>query len=227
MRSATSSFLAMPQAKVEARRRQGEVSRGGGVRELLVDVAVAQDRPGDGAREQPDEGRVADDAVRGLDVAAVDVDDVRDGAERVERDAERQDHAERGEGPPAAEQSAQAVERVEEEAAVLEVAEEREVCRDGRRQEQLAAAAGALPGLALRQVVPGDPVHEGGRQEQRHVPPVPQPVEEQRRGDEKQEPRVAARDQPVEDDHDRQEDQQEGVAVEEHAAGPSCRSPAA
>ena len=196
--------------------------------ELGADVAVTDDRAGEDVREERDPGQVVDHALRRLDRAAVHVHRIRDAGERVERDADRQEQLDCRERLAGAQQPQDAVELVDEEAAVLEVAEEGEVQGDRRRQDQPAAAAGALPlGLALREVAAGDPVGQRRRQQQRHVAPVPQPVEDERRGDEEEEPRVAARDDPVEDDDDRQEDQQEGVAVEEHAAGPTRRPPAA
>ena len=131
--------------------------------QLHADVAVADDRPGEDVREQRDPGQVVDHALGRLDHAAEDVDGVRDAGERVERDADRQQQLHRRQRPAGADQAEDAVERVDEEAAVLEVAEQRQVDRDGRRQEELAAAAGAPLGLALRQVVPGDPVDERGR----------------------------------------------------------------
>ena len=194
--------------------------------ELLADVAVADDGAGEDVREERDPGQVVDHALRRLVLAAVHVHGVRDAGEGVEADADRQQQPEGRQVGVRPDQPQDAVELVDEEPAVLEVAEEGEVDRDGRRQDQLAAAAPAL-GLAPGEIVPRDPVDERGREQQRDEPPVPHPVEDERRGDEEEHARVAARHQPVEDDDGGQEDEQERVAVEQHAAGPTRRPPRA
>ena len=69
------------------------VERDDAPRELVGDVAVADDRAGDELREQQQVERRVDRALLRGRVAAVDVDDVRDRVEREERDADRQQHA--------------------------------------------------------------------------------------------------------------------------------------
>ena len=93
---AISTFLPRPMTK--RRTPYGEVvERHDPARELVGDVAVADDRSGDELRkEQQVQRRVHRALLRGR-VAPVDVDDVRDGVEREERDADRQQHARHGE----------------------------------------------------------------------------------------------------------------------------------
>ena len=117
--------------------------------ELGADVAVADDRAGEDVREERDPGQVVDHALRRLDRAAVHVHRIRDAGERVERDADRQEELHGRERLARAQQPQDAVELVDEEAAVLEVAEEGEVQGDRRRQDQLAAAARASPSASL------------------------------------------------------------------------------
>ena len=78
----------------EAADAVGEVvERDDAARELIGDVPVADDRSGDELRKEQQVERRMDRALLRGRVAAVDVDDVRDGVEREERDADRQqDH---------------------------------------------------------------------------------------------------------------------------------------
>ena len=69
------------------------VERHDAPRELIGDVAVADDRAGDQLREEQQVERRVDRALLRRRVAAVDVDDVRDRVEGEERDADRQQHA--------------------------------------------------------------------------------------------------------------------------------------
>ena len=84
-------------------------------------------------REQADEQRVFDQRIGRLEFAVVHVDDVCDLLEGVERDARRQQDAQRRDRhlvePEALQDSG---ERIDEEVEVLERAEEPEV--DGQRQ---------------------------------------------------------------------------------------------
>ena len=68
--------------------------------ELLADVAVADDGAGQQVREQRRPGEVVDHGLGRADHAPVDVDHVRDGGERVERHADRQQHSSMGSGSP-------------------------------------------------------------------------------------------------------------------------------
>ena len=82
------------EADDEAAHAVGEVvDRHDAARELIGDVAVADDRSGDQLRKQQQvERRVHRALLRGR-VAPRDVDDVRDRVEGEERDADRQQHA--------------------------------------------------------------------------------------------------------------------------------------
>ena len=89
---AISTFLPRPMTK--RRTPYGEVvERHDAPRELIGDVAVADDRPGDELRKEQQVERRVHRALLRRRVAAVDVDDVRDGVEGEERDADRQQHA--------------------------------------------------------------------------------------------------------------------------------------
>ena len=57
--------------------------------DLRHELAAAHDRAGDDVREERQVGREVEERP-GLEVAAVDVDDVAEGLEREERDADRQ-----------------------------------------------------------------------------------------------------------------------------------------
>ena len=69
------------------------VEADGPSRELVGDVAVADDRAGDELRKEQQVQRRVDGALLRDRVAPVDVDDVGDRVEREERDADRQQHA--------------------------------------------------------------------------------------------------------------------------------------
>ena len=102
-------------------------------RELIGDVAVADDRAGDELRKEQQIERGVHGALLRRGIAAVDVDDVRDGVEGEERDADRQQHA-RHDDRRHAEDQEQRVDVVGEEVRVLEDAEHDEVDRDGERE---------------------------------------------------------------------------------------------
>ena len=92
---AISTFLARPMTN--RRTPYGEVvERHDAPRELVGDVAVADDRSGDELRKQQQVERRVHRALLRRRVAPVDVDDVRDGVEGEERDADRQQHARHG-----------------------------------------------------------------------------------------------------------------------------------
>ena len=102
-------------------------------RQLIGDVAVADDRAGDQLREQQQVERGVHRALLRGRVAPRDVDDVRDRVEGEERDADRQQHARHGERLDVRQQQ-QRVDVVGEEVRVLEDAEDDEVDRDGERE---------------------------------------------------------------------------------------------
>src|SRR5205823_5755309 len=64
----------------------------GGALKLRQEIARALDRPGDELREEGDESEEADKVALRLDVAPVGVDGVAHRLERVERDADGEDH---------------------------------------------------------------------------------------------------------------------------------------
>ncbi len=72
------------------------VERHDAARELVGDVLVADDRPGDQLRKEQQVQRRVDRALLRRRLAPVDVDDVGDRVERVEGDADRQQHVRRG-----------------------------------------------------------------------------------------------------------------------------------
>ena len=122
------------EADDEAAHAVGEVvERDDPPRQLIGDVAVADDRSGDQLRKQQQVQRRVHRALLRRRVAAVDVDDVGDGVEREERDADRQQHARHVERLDA-EDAEQRVDVVGEEVGVLEDAEHGEVDGDGERE---------------------------------------------------------------------------------------------
>ncbi len=68
------------------------VQRVSAVVELVGQVAETQHGAGDQVREDRDECSEVDQVARGRGVAAVNVDDVADGLEDIERDTDRQQH---------------------------------------------------------------------------------------------------------------------------------------
>ncbi len=154
----------LEQAVGEAGNPRGEhVDAGFRIVEVGFDVAIAHDRPGD---ELGEEGDVCAERRRiafGADLAAVDVDEVGDALEGEEGDADGQEHAAGDAGDVGARHR---VDVVGEEADILEVAEEQEVCadEDGQRRPRRpgldAAATGEVDDNARQQdpgVVAGAP----------------------------------------------------------------------
>ena len=113
--------------------------------ELVGDLAVADDRPGNELREQQHVERRVNRALLRARVAAVDVDHVRNRVERVERDADRQQHLRDGERSDA-QSGEQRVDVVGEEVRVLEDAEHGKVDADGDGQP--ASRPGVFVGRA-------------------------------------------------------------------------------
>ena len=110
------------------------------VLDLVRDVDVADDGARDELVKQAHEHHELDPRALRAHVAAIDVDDVRDRLERVERDADGQREAWRPEV-----RSGRAVERLDDEAAVLEHGEQRDVRRHGRGQRERRAARPPRP----------------------------------------------------------------------------------
>ena len=131
------------EADDEAPNAAGEVvDRDDPPRELIRDVAVADDRPRDQLRKQQQVQRRMHRALLRRRIAAVDVHDVGDRMEREERDADRQEHAWHVDAR-AAEDAEQRVDVLDEEVRVLEDAQHGQV--DGDREHQ--PAPGCLPAL--------------------------------------------------------------------------------
>ena len=184
-----------------------------GLLDLGQEVGGAFDGAGDELGEESDvEGEILP-AARGRQHAAVDVDDVAHGLERVERDAHGQDDAQqrqRGVEPQRFQQDGQAV---REEVEILEEAEDAEV-EDGAGGDPALAGAergGAGEGLP-------DPVIRGRRErQQEQEAPIPGAVE-QIAGGEQQAVLAAVRQKQVEQEDGREEDE-ECQAVEQHGTG--------
>src|SRR5437588_11444552 len=118
--------------------------------ELWLELAVADDRPGDQVWEERDEERVAERIPLGLGVASEDVDHVRDRLEGVEADPDRQgdplrERLQRRQ-PPAGDDGEERGRVAGRELGVLEVDEEAERSGDaGRERAASLARAGYAP----------------------------------------------------------------------------------
>ena len=147
MRSAMASFLEHAQddqPKAEAHSRPAPAL---GPLDLRQEVLRSHDRPGDQVREEQDEQHEVAEVPLRLDPAAIDVDGVVDRFESVERDADRQNHAQhrqRGRRPELLQGVAQ---RVEKEIGVLEDGENAQIHQQAKPEKQLAPPrrAGRLP----------------------------------------------------------------------------------
>ncbi len=135
----------LAEADDEAADAVGEVvDRHRAPRQLIGEIAIPDDRAGDELREQQQVQRGVHRTLLRDRVAAVDVDDVRDRVEGVERDPDRQQHA-RDDDRVGAERQEQGVDVVGEEVRVLEDAEDDEIDGDGEGEHRLRAVAGARP----------------------------------------------------------------------------------
>ena len=107
--------------------------------ELVRDVLESDDRTCDELREHRNVAGIVDEVRDDLCIAAVDVDHVTHALERVEADAERQDHAEEAQilRFRDAESRHRRVVVVQPEIEILEEPEDRQVADDGDRDEQL------------------------------------------------------------------------------------------
>ncbi|MCY1452530.1 hypothetical protein D9M71_694550 [compost metagenome] len=127
----------LDEALHEARAAFGKLVEGvGAVVELVGQVLEAQHRAGDQVREDRDEGGEVDQVAGGRGVAAVDVDDVADRFEDVERDTDRQQHVGEDERLKT-ERGHDRVEAVDTEIGVLEVAEDAQVDHHPEQQPAL------------------------------------------------------------------------------------------
>ena len=165
MRSAgAATVLAMrtffPRPMTNRRTPIGEVvERDDALFELIGDVAVADDRSGDELREEQQIERGMHRALLRRGVAPVDVDDVGNGVERIERDADRQQHV-RKRQRLRAERGGHGVDVVGKEVRVLEDAQHHQVHRDRHAEHapRVPRGARAVDGN-------GHPVVEGDRGE--------------------------------------------------------------
>ena len=204
-------LLAQPDQ--ESRHAVGEHLGGmGAVAELILQVLVAQDRPGDELREEGDEGGEVDELRVGARVPAPDVDEVAERLEDVERDADGQDQ------PPVDAQgrhvgAEQRGEAVHEEVEVLEDAQDAQAARHADPEPDLAARVVAM-GIDLL----SDQVGEGGGQEQQAEEVDPPPcVEQVGPGQDRVGPE-AVRRQVVGRQEERQEQEEEGLGREHHGS---------
>jgi hypothetical protein len=110
-----------------------------GLAELRQELLGARDRPRHQLREEGQVERDVQEVPMGRERAAVDVDHVGDGVEGVERDAERQHHRADAVADP------EPGEVLGEEAAVLEVREDRDGSRRRRARRATVARAGSGP----------------------------------------------------------------------------------
>ena len=173
----------------------------------------ALNRPGDQVRKERDERRQVEQVAAGAQLSLVDVDRVAHRLERVEGNADRQQHAQRRLVPGHPGRRQHRVHVVDEEVEVLEEAQHPEVGDDAEPQERLALRRPRFH-AAGRAVVD----HRGGR-DQDQEPRVHVAVEEIAAG-EQQEVLATVRQQPV-DGGERDEEQDEVEAVEDHCAAKS------
>ena len=179
--------------------------------DLAHDVHIAHDRPGDELREHRHVAAEGDRVALRRAVAAVDVDGVGHGLERVEGDAHRQRHARHRDG-----ERERRVERGDDQPRILEEAEQREVDRD-RRNEQRPPHARPAVKLFHQQAVAV--VHDRGKEHQHDVDRLAPGVEDQARKKQQQVPKPP-RHREIEQDRQRQKERQKAQARKDHARPP-------
>jgi len=178
--------------------------------ELLDDLVMADDRSGDKVREQHHPQCIVGEAVARRR-AAPEIDQIGDLLEGEEADAERQHDAERLVLEPQ-----QRLDASHREVGVLEDAEQQQIGRHARGHHPAQGQARRQP---RQQPVDGDRPDQ-----QRHQPPVPVAVEDQRGRDHGPAPRLGVGGQDViGGERQRQERQQEGLGMEQHANGDGWR----
>ena len=190
--------------------------------ELREELARAHDRARDEVREEREvDGELAERDRP--EVAAVDVDDVAEGLEREERDADRQRHLEHRVGDVAGRRPpSRVLQRRDEEVVVLEEAEDAEVAGHRDDEQRLAPrrVAGAVDGDAEHLVA------ERRRGQQEAEAPVPPAVEDVAGDQDEGTPaRRVLHEQPAQRQHHEEEDR-ERDGREQHAASLST-TPAA
>ena len=177
------------------------------LRDLLVHIAVADDRPGDQLREHGDVKRQRKRIFLRPGLVAVHVDHITERLEGVKRDADRHDNA--GQRERCAEQ---AVRGGNEKVQIFAHAEHCNVEDHAQRQPDFAVRA------AHEQAE--DKVNENGHQQQYDQPRLAVEIKEQA---ERQQHAVAHRQMPLRYDivakqHRGQEKEQENQTAEYHAA---------
>src|SRR6185437_6597296 len=183
--------------------------------EIRFNGAEAHDRTRYELGEQRHVRGELEEAASGRDVAAIAVDDIADGVERVERDADWQDDVRVRERDLLAEELQRRVKGVEPEIRVLEEAKQREVGRDRNDQTELAMP---LVGPA-QEAQSSEIAHERGEEHQQREPRIPVSVEHVA-GDGEPDVACARGAQPPEAEiRDWEECEEENDAVEEHATG--------
>ena len=185
----------------------GELVEGvGAVVELVGEVAETQHRAGDQVREDRHEGGKVDQVAGRRGVTPVDVDDVADGLEDVERDPDRQQHVGQDERRQT-DRGHHRVDAVDAEVGVLEVAENAQV--DGHAEQQPALGRfGPHAGGADFEADPVVPQRDGCEQRKEvHAPPGIEHIT----GDQQQQVAIANPAQVIHAEKDRQEQKQEHI----------------
>ncbi|MNN04957.1 hypothetical protein D3C81_1176980 [compost metagenome] len=196
----------------EPRAALGELVEGvGAVVELIGQVAETQHGAGDQVREDRHERREVDQVAGRRGVATVDVDDVADGLEDVERDPDRQQHVGQDERLQAHRRH-HCVDAVDAEVGVLEVAEDAQVDGHAEQQPTLRRFGSHARGADF-QADPVVPQRDRCEQcEEVHTPPGVEHVA----GDQQQQIAIALPAQVVQAEKDRQEQKQEHVGRKNH-----------
>ncbi len=182
--------------------------------DLWQQPAGPLDRPGHELGKERDEECKIERVACGLEPPAIDVDRVAQRLERVEGDANRQEHVEEGRARDldAEEQPQDVGGRLRREVEVLEEAEEPQVGHQAYHQPALAGL-GTVGGVDSKA---DDIVDQRRSENQDDVGGVPRHVEQARRHEDEDDPQLGmARQQPESCDRDAQE-QNVVEAVEEH-----------
>ena len=155
-----------------AHAQRKQLQRMGTLAQLWGQLAVAQDRPGNQVREQCNERGKVDEVVGRRGVLAVNVDDVAQGMEHIEGDAQRQENRLQGKGIDA-QRCEQGGQHFGAEVGVLEVAQGRQVADDADPQQtKRPAFVAGIQACLDAQAEPVVPVGDGDEQQQKvRAPP--------------------------------------------------------
>src|SRR6266511_87816 len=198
--------------------RRVDATRVPGSRQLRQQLPAAHDRPGDEVWEEREVHREPRERRR-LELAPVDVDDVRDRHEGIERDADRESGVHNRGRTGDADPRQRVVDRADEEAGVLEVRQQTEVEGDCRGEPRLPQP----PALRAPDRDGCDVVHERRRGKEEDELPVPPAVEEVARRKHEGPPGPRPIHQrPGQREHDEEKDG-EGGGREEHPRRPALR----